>query len=107
MHLALPECEAQWEEFVSIWNRTERAIPWTQVWPPDGWSSLAASPSLLAKAREAMARLPTCEYFTDAVALTRFITYIDRILAGEFDNAKQVGRDQRHQRRRQPAGGNL
>lgn len=71
---------------------------------PDGWVDLAASPGWLDKAREALARLPTCEFFRDPVAVTRFFAYVDRILAGEFDIAKQDGREQR---RRQPAGGNL
>lgn len=71
---------------------------------PDGWVDRAASPGWLAKAREAMARLPACEFFDTPLAVTRFFEYVDRILAGEFDTAKQDGRDAR---RRQPAGGNL
>lgn len=97
----------EWESFVSAWNRTARAKPWTPLLAPEGWVDHAASPGWLAKAREAMARLPTCEFFRDPVAVTRFFGYVDRILAGEFDTAKQDGRDQNHQRRRQPTGGNL
>jgi len=97
----------EWESFVSVWNRTARAKPWTPLLAPDGWVDLASSPGWLVKAREAMARLPTCEFFRDPVAVTRFFGYVDRILAGEFDTAKQDGREQNHQRRRQPTGGNL
>lgn len=97
----------EWESFVSAWNRTARAKPWTPLLAPEGWVDHAASPGWLAKAREAMARLPTCEFFRDPVAVTRFFGYVDRILAGEFDTAKQDARDQNHQRRRQPTGGNL
>lgn len=97
----------EWESFVSAWNRTARAKPWTPLLAPEGWVDHAASPGWLAKAREAMARLPTCEFFRDPVAVTRFFGYVDRILAGEFDTAKQDGREQKHQRRRQPTGGNL
>lgn len=96
----------EWESFVSAWNRTARAKPWTPLLAPEGWVDLAASPGWLAKAREALARLPTCEFFGDPVAVTRFFTYVDRILAGEFDTAKQDVREH-HQRRRQPTGGNL
>lgn len=96
----------EWESFVSAWNRTARAKPWTPLLAPDGWADLAASPGWLAKAREALARLPTCQFFGDPVAVTRFFGYVDRILAGEFDTAKQDVREH-HQRRRQPTGGNL
>lgn len=91
-----------WERFVSAWNRTERAVPWTPLLPPDGWVDLAATPGWLARANEAMARLPACEYFDRPVAVTRFFGYVDRILAGEFNDQKQDRRG-----RRQPIGGNL
>lgn len=95
---------SEWEAFVAAWNRTGRAKPWTPLMAPDGWVDRAASPGWLAKAREAMARLPACEFFDTPLAVTRFFEYVDRILAGEFDTAKQDGREAR---RRQPAGGNL
>ena len=96
----------EWEAFVSVWNRTARAKPWTPLMAPEGWLDLAACPGWLDKAREAMARLPTCEFFAEPVAVTRFFTYVDRILAGEFDSAKQSQRED-SPRRRQPTGGNL
>jgi uncharacterized protein YdaU (DUF1376 family) len=91
----------EWERFLAVWNRTQRAKPWTALTAPSGWVDLAASPGWLGRAHEAAGRLPACEYFSDPVAITRFFEYVDRILAGEFDNAKQ------RQARRQPAGGNL
>jgi hypothetical protein len=37
-----------------------------------------------------MAHLPRCEFFTTPLAVTRFMGegFVDRILAGEFDNPK-------------------
>jgi hypothetical protein len=92
----------EWERFVSAWNRTARAKPWTSLMAPSGWVDLAATPGWLIRAREAMDRLPACEWFSDPVAVTRFFEYVDRIIAGEFDTAKHDG-----SKRRQPAGGNL
>jgi uncharacterized protein YdaU (DUF1376 family) len=92
----------EWERFVGVWNRTDRAKPWTPLLPPDGWIDHAASPGWLSKAHDAMSRLPACEWFTQPVAVTRFFDYVDRIIAGEFDTAKHDG-----SKRRQPAGGNL
>lgn len=92
----------EWARFVASWNVTERAARWTPLTAPSGWVDYAASPGWLDRARQAMARLPRCEFFDTPVAVTRFLQYVDRILAGEFDNAKQDGK-----RRRQPAGGNL
>jgi hypothetical protein len=49
-----------------------------------------------------MHRLPSCQFFDKPLAVTRFFEYLDRILAGEFDNAKHDAR-----KRREPVGGNL
>ncbi len=94
----------EWQRFVASWNVTERAEPWRPLTAPDSWVDLAASPGWLEKARQAIARLPQCEWFDRPLAVTQFFKHVDRILAGEFDNAKQ--QDSRT-RRRQPAGGNL
>lgn len=91
-----------WEAFVQAWNATHRACPWTPTMPPAAWSQYAASDGWLRRAEQALDRLPSCEWFDTPVALTKFFEYVDRILAGEFDNPKQHGR-----RARQPAGGNL
>jgi uncharacterized protein YdaU (DUF1376 family) len=93
----------EWARFVASWNVTERAARWDPLTAPSGWVDYAASPGWLDRARQAMARLPRCEFFDTPVAVTRFFQYVDRILAGEFDNAKQDGK----RARRQPAGGNL
>jgi uncharacterized protein YdaU (DUF1376 family) len=95
--------EAGWEGFAARWNATERAIPWKPAHAPAGWQGLARTPGWLDKAEAALARLPGCEYFDRPLALTRFIEYVDRILAGEFDAQKAESKP----RRRQPAGGNL
>ena len=80
----------EWESFVSVWNATERAAKWQVLSPPDGWIDAAASPGWLQKARQAIERLPRCHYLEKPLAVTQFIQpgWADRILAGEFDNAK-------------------
>lgn len=91
----------EWQRFVGSWNVTERAARWEPLTAPGQWVDLAATPGWLERARQAMARLPRCEFFDTPVAVTRFFEYVDRILAGEFDHAKS------QRMRRQPAGGNL
>jgi uncharacterized protein YdaU (DUF1376 family) len=93
----------EWDRFVSVWNATERATPWTHLTAPSSWVDHAASPGWLHRAHEALSRLPNCQWFGDPLALTRFFEYVDRILAGEFDHAKQDVR----RKVRQPTGGNL
>lgn len=93
----------EWQRFVASWNVTERAEPWRPLTAPDSWVDLAASPGWLDKARQAVARLPRCEFFQRPLAVTKFFEFVDRILAGEFDNARQGVRA----RTRQPTGGNL
>lgn len=93
----------EWDRFVAAWNVTERAEPWPHLTAPEGWVDLAASPGWLERAREALARLPSREYFDKPLPVTRFFDFVDRIRAGEFANAKTSARG----RARQPAGGNL
>ena len=92
----------EWDRFAAVWNATERATPWTHLTAPSSWVEHAAAPGWLDKAHEALARLPSCHWFRDPLAVTRFFEYVDRILAGEFDQQKQE-----RGRVRQPAGGNL
>jgi len=93
----------EWERFVAVWNVTERAEPWPHLSAPEGWVDLAATPGWLQRAREALARLPSREYFNRPLPVTRFFDFVDRIRAGEFADPKEpAGR-----RARQPAGGNL
>lgn len=92
----------EWDRFVAAWNSTPKAAPWPGLMAPDGWVNNAAYPAWLEKAYQAMARLPQCHYFDTPLAVTRFFTYVDRILAGEFDNPKHD-----RSRARQPVGGNL
>jgi uncharacterized protein YdaU (DUF1376 family) len=93
----------EWQRFVAAWNVTERAEPWHHLTPPDGWVDLAATPGWLQRASEALARLPSREYFDRPLPVTRFFDYLDRIRAGEFADPKCSSRG----RVRQPAGGNL
>ena len=86
---------AEWDRFASRWNTTSRARPWTALVPPDGWVDYAARPGWLDKAAEALDRLPRCEFFEQPLAVTKFLDFVDRILAGEFDHAKSNGRPRR------------
>ena len=92
----------EWARFVAVWNQTPRAAAWSHLTAPDAWVDLAATPGWLDRARAAMAKLPQCHYLERPMAVTQFFTSLDRILAGEFDTAKQDAR-----RKRQPVGGNL
>jgi hypothetical protein len=93
----------EWQRFVAAWNVTERADPWLHLTPPDGWVDLAATPGWIQRAKEALARLPSREYFDRPLPVTRFFDFVDRIRAGEFADPKGNSRG----RVRQPAGGNL
>jgi hypothetical protein len=93
----------EWARFVAVWNVTERAEPWPHLTAPDGWADLAATPGWLQRAREALARLPSRQYFDRPLPVTRFFDFVDRIRAGEFADPKGNARA----RGRQPAGGNL
>lgn len=86
---------AEWDRFASRWNTTSRARPWTAFTPPDGWVDYAARPGWLDKAAEALDRLPGCQFFEQPLAVTKFLDFVDRILAGEFDHAKSNGRPRR------------
>jgi uncharacterized protein YdaU (DUF1376 family) len=93
----------EWQQFAAVWNVTERAEPWPHLTAPDGWVDLAATPGWLQRAREALARLPSRQYFDRPLPVTRFFDFVDRIRAGEFADPKGNART----RGRQPAGGNL
>jgi uncharacterized protein YdaU (DUF1376 family) len=92
----------EWVAFAEVWNRTPRASRWTPLMPPSCWVEYAASPGWLERARQALERLPECALFDNPLAVTKFFEFVDRILAGEFREAKSSPT-----RRRQPAGGNL
>ena len=53
------------------------------------------APGWLDKAAEALDRLPGCQFFEQPLAVTKFLDFVDRILAGEFDHAKSNGRPRR------------
>lgn len=77
-----------WERFKSAWNQTAKAVPWTVGRPPAGWDEREAAPGWLDRATHALAKLPGCEWFERPVAITKFLNYVDRIIAGEFDGPK-------------------
>jgi uncharacterized protein YdaU (DUF1376 family) len=92
----------EWARFVGLWNQTARAARWEPLIAPSAWVEYAASPGWQDRAYAALERLPGCEFFQTPLAVTKFFEFVDRILAGEFDTAKQDGR-----RARQRTGGNL
>jgi len=79
----------EWATFVAAWNCTDRAARWDALMAPTAWVDLAASPGWIQRAEAALGRLPNCRWFETPLAVTRFFEYVDRILAGEFDNPKQ------------------
>jgi hypothetical protein len=79
----------EWSRFSARWNATDRASPWKPLVAPSSWVEHAASPGWLDRAYQALDHLPSCQWFSSPLAVTRFFVYVDRILAGEFDNAKQ------------------
>jgi hypothetical protein len=79
----------EWDRFLAVWNSTERAAKWTPLMAPAGWVDLASYPGWIERARQAVARLPRCKFFENPLAVTKFFEFVDRILAGEFDNAKK------------------
>lgn len=93
----------EWDRFVASWNVTERAEPWRHLTPPDGWVELAATPGWLERASQAMAMLPSREFFERPLPVTQFFAFVDRIRAGEFRDPKHHGQG----RARKPVGGNL
>ena len=78
----------EWERFVAVWNATKRAAQWAPLMAPSGWVDYAASPGWLERARQAVTKLPECRFFEQPLAVTKFFEFVDRILAGEFDNPK-------------------
>jgi len=78
-----------WLAFRTLWNAgTGRA--WKPGAPPDGWSERLAEPGWLEQAREAVARLPRCKFFSDPVTLPQFVgpKFVTLCLGGQYDAAK-------------------
>jgi uncharacterized protein YdaU (DUF1376 family) len=97
----------EWAGIVAVWNVTERAMAWTLATPPSGFADLAASPGWLASARQGMAMLPACRFFDEPLPWTRFVAYLDRILAGEFRTPKAEARRATAAAAKAPRRGNL
>jgi hypothetical protein len=78
-----------WLAFRKLWN-AGTGRPWKPGAPPDGWSERLAEPGWLEQAREAVARLPRCKFFSDPVTLPQFIgpKFVPLCLGGQYDAAK-------------------
>jgi len=88
--------EGVWLAFRKLWN-AGTGRPWKPGAPPDGWSERLAEPGWLEQAREAVARLPRCKFFSDPVTLPQFVgpKFVPLCLGGQYDaaKAKRGGRD--------------
>jgi hypothetical protein len=86
-----------WLPFRKLWN-AGTGRPWKPAGPPDGWSERVAEPGWLEQAREAVARLPRCKFFSDPVTLPQFVgpKFVPLCLGGQYDaaKAKRGGREQ-------------
>ena len=78
-----------WLPFRKLWN-TGTGRPWKPAAPPDGWSERITEPGWLEQAREAVARLPRCKFFSDPVTLPQFVgpKFVPLCLGGQYDAAK-------------------
>jgi len=78
-----------WLAFRKLWN-AGTGRPWKPGAPPDGWSERLAEPGWLDQAREAVARLPRCKFFSDPVTLPQFVgpKFVPLCLGGQYDAAK-------------------
>jgi hypothetical protein len=78
-----------WSPFRKLWN-TGPGRPWKPAAPPDGWADRLAEPGWLEQAREAVARLPRCRFFTDPVTLPQFLgpKFVALCLGGQYDAPK-------------------
>ena len=78
-----------WLPFRKLWN-TGTGRPWKPAAPPDGWSERVAEAGWLEQAREAVARLPRCKFFSDPVTLPQFVgpRFVDLCIGGQYDAAK-------------------
>jgi hypothetical protein len=83
----------EWARVVTVWNRTERAAPWTLATPPNGFAELAASPGWIDTALAGIAMLAECRRFARPVPWTQFVRELDRILAGEFRELAEPRRE--------------
>ena len=85
-----------WLAFRKLWN-AGTGRPWKPGAPPDGWSERLAEPGWLEQAREAVARLPRCKFFSDPVTLPQFVgpKFVPLCLGGQYDapKAKRGGRE--------------
>ena len=78
-----------WLPFRKLWN-TGTGRPWKPAAPPDGWADRLAEPGWLEQAREAVARLPRCRFFSDPVTLPQFVgpKFVGLCLGGQYDSPK-------------------
>jgi uncharacterized protein YdaU (DUF1376 family) len=83
----------EWARVVAVWNRTERAAPWTLATPPNGFAEMAASPGWIDTALAGIAMLAECRRFARPVPWTQFVRELDRILAGEFRELAEPRRE--------------
>lgn len=84
---------AGWDTLRAAW-RAGKGRPWQLPTPPDKAADRLAEEGWFEKALAAIDRLPACRYFRDPVTLPQFVAagFVDKILGGQFDNARDQPR---------------
>ena len=79
-----------WDTLRKAWA-TGTGRPWKLPDPPDKVADRLAEEGWFAKALAAIEALPRCKYFRDPVTLPQFVApgFVDKILGGQFDNARE------------------
>jgi hypothetical protein len=82
-----------WETLREAW-RAGKGRPWALPTAPDRAADRLAEDGWFEKALAAIDRLPACKYFRDPVTLPQFVApgFVDKILGGQFDNARDAAR---------------
>jgi hypothetical protein len=84
---------AGWDTLRAAW-KAGKGRPWQLPTPPDKAADRLAEEGWFEKALTAIDRLPACRYFRDPVTLPQFVAagFVDKILGGQFDNAREQSR---------------
>jgi hypothetical protein len=84
---------AGWDTLRKAWaSGTGR--PWKLPTPPDRVADRLAESGWFEKALAAIEALPRCKYFADPVTLPQLLSpgFVDKVLGGQFDNAREQRR---------------
>jgi hypothetical protein len=92
-----------WETLRTAWA-AGTGRPWKLPDPPDKVADRLAEEGWFTKALAAIEALPRCRYFRDPVTLPQLVTagFVDKVLGGQFDNAREQRPTGRHDDRPPP-----